>query len=61
MSIEELVVDCDVLVAHSILAILNLHDTVNQQEWVPARGDQGGTAHLTACTAGNYLTGSWKR
>lgn len=41
VSVEELIVDCDVLVAHSILAILNLHNTVNQQEWVPARVIKG--------------------
>lgn len=36
VTVEELVIDCDVLVANSILAILNLDDTVNQQEGVPA-------------------------
>lgn len=36
VTVEELVIDCDVLVANCVLAILNFHDTVNQQEWVPA-------------------------
>lgn len=33
---EEVVVDGDALVAHSVLAILPLQDTVNKQEWVSA-------------------------
>jgi hypothetical protein len=36
VTVKELVIDCDVLVANSILAILNLHNPVNQEEWVPA-------------------------
>lgn len=35
VTIEELIVDSDVLVAYCILAVFNVHNTVHQQEWVP--------------------------